>query len=90
MSTTTAAPQVREISALFDMSGDLMHGATYGSGHIKDTYCAGFDQAGLTPVRNILQRISTNVFNSAECSQITDLIAMGDISTRVPTPRHGS
>ena len=56
------APNLREIAALFDIRADFIDGMPYGSGHINDTYCTSFDQAGLTPVRFILQRINTNVF----------------------------
>jgi Ser/Thr protein kinase RdoA (MazF antagonist) len=61
MASTTVAPSFREISALFDMRSDFVQGSAYGSGHINDTYCATFDQAGWR-VRYILQRINTNIF----------------------------
>lgn len=61
MATTTVIPNFREISALFDMRSDFLHGSPYGSGHINDTYCATFDQAGWR-VRYIIQRINTTVF----------------------------
>lgn len=62
--STIVAPDLREISALFDIRADFVHGVPYGSGHINDTYCASFDQAGLMPVRFILQRINTHVFKN--------------------------
>ncbi len=61
---TAVTPDLRKISALFDIRADFVHGIPYGSGHINDTYCASFDQAGLVPVRYILQRINTNVFRT--------------------------
>jgi hypothetical protein len=61
-----ATPNLREIAALFDIRADFVHGIPYGSGHINDTYCASFDQAGLAPVHYILQRINTNVFKSPD------------------------
>ena len=64
MSASSVAPNLREISSLFDMRADFVHGAPYGSGHINDTYCASFDQAGLLRIRYILQRINTNVFRT--------------------------
>lgn len=64
MSEITVVPDLREISTLFDMRADFMHGIAYGSGHINDTYCGTFDQAGLRSVRYILQRINTNVFKT--------------------------
>lgn len=57
-------PDLREISSHFDVRADFVDGIPYGSGHINDTYCASFDQAGLVPVRYILQRINTNVFKT--------------------------
>jgi hypothetical protein len=62
--TSAVAPDLRKISALFDVRADFVHGIPYGSGHINDTYCASFDQAGLLRVRYILQRINTNVFRT--------------------------
>jgi hypothetical protein len=64
MSAPTVAPNLREIFALFDMRADFVHGTPYGSGHINDTYCATFDQAGMRSLRYILQRINTNVFRT--------------------------
>lgn len=46
---------------MFDLRGDFVHAHPYGSGHINDTYCAWFDQAGQR-VRYIAQRINHNVF----------------------------
>jgi hypothetical protein len=52
---------LRQIANLFDFRADFVHAHVYGSGHINDTYCAWFDQAGLR-VRYIVQRINDNVF----------------------------
>ena len=52
---------LRHISSLFDMRADFVDAHPYGSGHINDTYCAWYDQAGLR-VRFIHQRINHNVF----------------------------
>ncbi|MEO5914568.1 MAG: aminoglycoside phosphotransferase family protein [Luteolibacter sp.] len=46
------------------MRADFVHGTTYGSGHINDTYCVSFDQAGLLRLRYIFQRINTRVFKT--------------------------
>lgn len=56
-------PDLREVSALFDLRADFVNSVPYGSGHINDTYRASFDQAGM-PLRYILQRINTNVFKT--------------------------
>ena len=47
----------------FSIYGDLTDIKDYGTGHINDTYCAVFEQAG-SQVRYILQRINENVFPS--------------------------
>jgi Ser/Thr protein kinase RdoA (MazF antagonist) len=52
---------LRQIASLFDFRADFVHAHSYGSGHINDTFCAWFDQAGLR-VRYILQRINDHVF----------------------------
>jgi Ser/Thr protein kinase RdoA (MazF antagonist) len=56
-------PDLSGISELFDIRADFVDAATYGSGHINDTYCANYNQAGL-PLRYILQRINTQVFKT--------------------------
>lgn len=63
---THPSHDLREVSNMFDMRADFMHGALYGSGHINDTYCAYFDQAGCQDLRYILQRINTNIFKTPE------------------------
>lgn len=52
---------LRAISALFDMRADFVEARPFDSGHINDTYCARYDQAG-REVRYIHQRINQNVF----------------------------
>jgi hypothetical protein len=53
-----------EVARQFQIDGELSSIAAYGSGHINDTYCAVFNQAGV-PVRFILQRINTAIFKNA-------------------------
>lgn len=55
---------LRAISALFQMRADFVEAQAFGSGHINDTYCARYDQAGL-PIRYIHQRINSQVFTNA-------------------------
>jgi len=43
------------------MRADFVNAAPYGSGHINDTYCAYYDQAGQR-IRYIHQRLSTEAF----------------------------
>ncbi|MBQ3526369.1 MAG: aminoglycoside phosphotransferase family protein [Akkermansia sp.] len=52
---------IKTISGMFDLRGDFVCGAPYGSGHINDTFRVIVDQAGLR-VSYILQRINSNVF----------------------------
>ena len=52
---------IRQIAAHFQIYGEFRGAEPYGSGHINDTYCAVFDQAG-TVTRYIFQRINHNIF----------------------------
>ena len=61
MASSKPIHDIRAITGMFDMRGDFVSASVYGSGHINDTYCAWFDQAGLR-VRYIVQRINHNVF----------------------------
>src|SRR5690606_33954751 len=54
---------LRPISGLFDMRADFVDAQPYGSGHINDTYCAWYDQAGLR-LRYIHQRINSSIFEN--------------------------
>ena len=49
------------VARRFQIHGEFQQAEPYGSGHINDTYCATFNQAGL-PVRYIVQRINHNIF----------------------------
>jgi len=52
---------VRAVGRQFQIPGDFISAAPYGSGHINDTYCVVFDQGG-TAIRYIFQRINHNIF----------------------------
>jgi hypothetical protein len=52
---------VRSVTGQFQMAGEFLSAVSHGSGHINDTYCVVFDQAG-TRTRYILQRINHNIF----------------------------
>jgi hypothetical protein len=52
---------VRAVARQFQIYGDFRSAEPYGSGHINDTYCVIFDQAGTT-ARYIFQRINHAVF----------------------------
>jgi len=54
---------LRLISSLFEMRADFVEAQAFGSGHINDTYCACYDQAGCR-VRYIHQRINHHVFKN--------------------------
>jgi hypothetical protein len=54
---------LKAISALFEMRADLVEAQPFGSGHINDTYCAVYDQAGRR-MRYIHQRINHHVFKN--------------------------
>ena len=42
----TLRHDIRAIARQFHLYGELRTAEAYGSGHINDTYCAVFDQAG--------------------------------------------
>ncbi|HEU5072303.1 MAG TPA: aminoglycoside phosphotransferase family protein [Verrucomicrobiae bacterium] len=52
---------LRAVAGQFTIHGEYVSAAPYGSGHINDTFCAVFQQAGV-PVRYILQRINHHIF----------------------------
>ena len=52
---------MRSVARQFQIYGEFRSAESYGSGHINDTYCAVFDQAG-TGTRYILQRINHDIF----------------------------
>jgi aminoglycoside phosphotransferase (APT) family kinase protein len=47
----------------FQISGTFIGATPYGSGHINDTYCVVFHEAGV-PVRYLLQRINHSIFKN--------------------------
>jgi hypothetical protein len=59
--TTKLKHDVRQVARQFQIYGEFRSAGPYGSGHINDTYCTVFDQAG-SPVRYILQRINHRIF----------------------------
>lgn len=54
---------VRAVGRAFALYGDFQSAEPYGSGHINDTYCASYSQAGVA-VRYIHQRINHNIFRN--------------------------
>ena len=54
---------VRAITRQFQLHGQFLEAAPYGTGHINDTYCAVYDQGG-TSVRYIVQRINHKIFKN--------------------------
>ena len=52
---------VRGVAGQFQIHGEFVGAAPYGSGHINDTYCAVFNQGG-TRIRYIFQRINHTIF----------------------------
>lgn len=51
------------VARQFQISGDFVSATPHGSGHINDSYCTIFNQAGV-PIRYMLQRINHNVFKN--------------------------
>ncbi len=52
---------VRAVGAAFEIWGEFLDAAPYGSGHINDTYASTWNQSG-AKVRYIHQRINHNIF----------------------------
>ncbi len=85
---------VRSVTRRFQICGEFRGAEPYGSGHINDTYCVVFDQAGTT-TRYILQRINHNIFKRPallmeNIQRVTAHLAMKaagqpDVSRRVLT-----
>ena len=65
---------IREIAEKFCIPGSYADGAPYGCGHINDTYAVCFRGMDGTPVRYILQRINTEIFNAAELMENISLV----------------
>jgi hypothetical protein len=56
---------LRAVTGQFQTDGRFLEAASYGSGHINDTYCAVFDRGGAR-VRYIVQRINHNIFKNPD------------------------
>ncbi|HEY1789529.1 MAG TPA: aminoglycoside phosphotransferase family protein [Verrucomicrobiae bacterium] len=54
---------LRAVVRRFQIVGEFINAEPYGSGHINDTYCVVYDQAG-TLVRYIFQRINHKIFKN--------------------------
>ncbi|MHB9137879.1 MAG: phosphotransferase enzyme family protein [Victivallaceae bacterium] len=63
MKKTVLKHDIRKISESFEIYGDYVSAAPYGSGHINDTYRAAFRQGGST-IHYIFQRINHNIFKN--------------------------
>jgi hypothetical protein len=59
----TLKHDVRAVAAEFHIYGEFLSAEPHGTGHINDTYCVVFDQAG-SRVRYIFQRINHLVFRN--------------------------
>lgn len=50
----------------FKLEGDFIYSEVYGCGHINDTYAVYFKRDNEAPIRYILQRINTHIFNAKD------------------------
>jgi len=57
------AQAVGGVARHFEIGGEFRSATRYGSGHINDTYCIVFDQAG-DEARFIVQRINSGIFKN--------------------------
>lgn len=55
---------VSQIAANFRLDGDFIYSEVYGCGHINDTYAVYFKRDNEAPLRYILQRINTSIFDA--------------------------
>ncbi len=56
-------PDIAAVAHQFQIDGQFFGAKPFGSGHINDSYCATFHQAG-EPVRYMLQRINQSIFKN--------------------------
>lgn len=78
--TSAKKYNLKEVSANFNIAGDFISAAPYGSGHINDTFATIFSQGG-REVRYIMQRINHNIFKNPP--------ALMDNIDRVTSHLHG-
>ncbi len=57
----TKGHDLKAVAARFQIQGDFLDAAPYGTGHINDTYAVRFDQGGAL-IRYIIQRVNHKVF----------------------------
>jgi hypothetical protein len=62
---TQAARDIAPICRHFQIPGEFVSAAPYGSGHINETYAATYHQGGI-PTRYIFQRLNTNIFKDPQ------------------------
>src|SRR5271156_1513646 len=60
---TSQEHDVRAVACQFQIPGEFLGATPCGTGHINDSYCVSFLQAGVT-MRYIAQRINQNVFKN--------------------------
>jgi Ser/Thr protein kinase RdoA (MazF antagonist) len=63
MNTQTGKHDFQKLAARFQLDGEFVTAAPYGSGHINDTFAVVFNQRG-ERVRYIFQRINHNIFKN--------------------------
>ena len=65
MTNTDLSPEaflnIQQVIGTFQIAGDVLSAAPYGSGHINDTFVVNMSLGG-TPVRYLLQRINNKIF----------------------------
>ena len=66
---------VNAIACEFQIDGEFAAATAHGSGHINDSYCVTFHQAGM-PARYILQRINHTSLPTRRVSIFTVQILM--------------
>ncbi|WPJ95528.1 aminoglycoside phosphotransferase family protein [Coraliomargarita algicola] len=61
--TPVSLDHLKSVASMFQLYGDFVEGAPYGSGHINDTFAVTLNQGGAT-MRYIFQRINHGIFTN--------------------------
>ncbi len=68
------AEEISSVVKHFAAEGEFIYGEAYGCGHINDTYAVYFKREDRSPVRYILQRINTAIFDAEELMKNIKLV----------------
>ncbi len=81
--------QVDAIAQKFEIYGNYLGAAPYGSGHINDTFLGLYNQAG-KKVRYIFQRINTSIFKNPEDLMRNISVVLSHLKKKNPAGKEAS